>query len=151
MRRAVVLLTVLTATAPAAAQQLPGTKPLTTKDDLAAVMVEGIDRDLDKRLAAALLGALVLAAMAAALVGEFKRFPIATAAGFARQRCAEQSILGPLRHACVAAAGGSLCHLRAQSRCLARRHGVGLLSAQSWRDLGRGGGQQRCAAAREHH
>ena len=36
-----------------AAQQLPGTKPLTGKADLAADMVAGIDRDLDKKLLAA--------------------------------------------------------------------------------------------------
>ncbi len=32
------------------AQNLPGTNPLTTKDDLAKVMVEGIDRYLDRQL-----------------------------------------------------------------------------------------------------
>src|SRR5262245_35669279 len=53
MRRAAALLLALSAAGPLAAQQLPGTKPLTTKDDLAVTMVAGIDRDLDKRLAAA--------------------------------------------------------------------------------------------------
>jgi hypothetical protein len=53
MRHAIALLAVLSAAAPLAAQQLPGTQPLTAKGDLAAAMVAGIDRDLDKRLAAA--------------------------------------------------------------------------------------------------
>jgi cephalosporin-C deacetylase-like acetyl esterase len=38
------------------AQSLPGTKPLESKEDLAAVMVEGIDRYLDRQLAASVAG-----------------------------------------------------------------------------------------------
>ncbi len=53
MRPFVALLAVLSAAAPLTAQQLPGTKPLTAKGDLAAEMVAGIDRDLDRRLTAA--------------------------------------------------------------------------------------------------
>jgi dienelactone hydrolase len=51
MHRAAALVIVLSTSGALAAQQLPGTKPLTTKDDLAAAMVAGIDRDLDRRLA----------------------------------------------------------------------------------------------------
>ena len=46
-------ITVLSVTGPLAAQPLPGTQPLTAKGDSATAMVAGIDRDLDKKLAAA--------------------------------------------------------------------------------------------------
>jgi dienelactone hydrolase len=48
------LTTVFLLTTPLAAQPLPGTKPLEAKGDLAKVMVEGIDKYLDRTLAAAI-------------------------------------------------------------------------------------------------
>jgi dienelactone hydrolase len=53
MRATLALTVSLLLIAPAAGQTLPGTKPLTTKDDLAARMVAGIGKYLDRELAAA--------------------------------------------------------------------------------------------------
>src|SRR5436305_7516750 len=52
MRAALALLVVPLLVSPAAAQALPGTKPLTLKGDLAAQMVAGIDKYLSRELAA---------------------------------------------------------------------------------------------------
>ena len=49
---AIIFLVLLLATAPSHAETLPGTKPLEEKGDLAALMVEGIGKYLDRELAA---------------------------------------------------------------------------------------------------
>jgi dienelactone hydrolase len=48
---AVILFAVLVAPEPLRAQSLPGTTPLSAKDDFAKLMIEGIDRYLDRQLA----------------------------------------------------------------------------------------------------